>query len=475
MKDASSHNARTIYGVVKSFATSITSVAGIQNATWPYVTVPHFDILAALSLNTSGADFLAIAPFVTKENESKWEAYSQQNQGWLAEGLADNGFPVQSIPPLIHGATANGCDTEQDGEFLPLWQMSPIQGNVSGFNFNLLSEQAYHQVFQYIIDTKEPALSQVVNVMTLFHHDDYDNAPVSLMLEPIFSDFNNTNVVGILTAGIQWDTFFMNLLRKSARGVVIVVKTTCGDVFTYEVTGIESHFMGYGDLHDSQYNGHVYETDFEPFYWHTAVDNNSTVDCHHRLYIYPSDELHQAYETNRPAILTVAVVMIFVVTTTAFMTYDCLVQRRQEKVMDSAIKSNAIVSSLFPKEVRDRLFVNSEKRKMKKAMKDKAAKSRGGLLPSLTEAPKFRLNTFLHEGDGEKRAKLGDDEQEAMPIADLFPNATVMFGDIAGFTAWSSVREPSQVFLLLETVYKAFDTIAKRRHVFKVRIFCAES
>ena len=36
------------------------------------------------------------------------------------------------------------------------------------------------------------------------------------------------------------------------------------------------------------------------------------------------------------------------------------------------------------------------------------------------------------------------------------------------FSAWSSVREPSQVFSLLETVYAAFDEIAKRRRVFKV-------
>lgn len=43
------------------------------------------------------------------------------------------------------------------------------------------------------------------------------------------------------------------------------------------------------------------------------------------------------------------------------------------------------------------------------------------------------------------------------PIADLFPNATVLFADIEGFTAWSSVREPTQVFTLLETVYGAFD------------------
>ena len=43
-----------------------------------------------------------------------------------------------------------------------------------------------------------------------------------------------------------------------------------------------------------------------------------------------------------------------------------------------------------------------------------------------------------------------------------------MFADIVGFTAWSSAREPSQVFTLLETVYLAFDKIAKRKRVFKV-------
>ena len=43
-----------------------------------------------------------------------------------------------------------------------------------------------------------------------------------------------------------------------------------------------------------------------------------------------------------------------------------------------------------------------------------------------------------------------------------------MFADISGFTAWSSVREPAQVFVLLETIYQAFDKIAKQRRVFKV-------
>jgi len=43
-----------------------------------------------------------------------------------------------------------------------------------------------------------------------------------------------------------------------------------------------------------------------------------------------------------------------------------------------------------------------------------------------------------------------------------------MFCDIVGFTAWSSVREPTQVFTLLEAIFTAFDDIAKQRGVFKV-------
>ena len=53
-------------------------------------------------------------------------------------------------------------------------------------------------------------------------------------------------------------------------------------------------------------------------------------------------------------------------------------------------------------------------------------------------------------------------------IADLYPETTILFADIAGFTAWSSMQEPKQVFILLETIFKAFDEIAKRRRVFKV-------
>jgi hypothetical protein len=81
------------------------------------------------------------------------------------------------------------------------------------------------------------------------------------------------------------------------------------------------------------------------------------------------------------------------------------------------------------------------------------------------------------------------------PNADHFPEVTLMFADVVGFSkllreclsfssscfldltichplpntlaAWSSTREPSQVFVLLETIFNEFDQIAARRRVFK--------
>jgi class 3 adenylate cyclase len=76
------------------------------------------------------------------------------------------------------------------------------------------------------------------------------------------------------------------------------------------------------------------------------------------------------------------------------------------------------------------------------------------------------LNGETNE-DPRLKDKTGE-SNEVKPIAELFPNTTVLFADIAGFTAWSSAREPSQVFTLLETLYRTFDKAAKRRGVFKV-------
>eukprot|EP00339_Tiarina_fusa_P009787 CAMPEP_0117081096 /NCGR_PEP_ID=MMETSP0472-20121206/57184_1 /TAXON_ID=693140 ORGANISM="Tiarina fusus, Strain LIS" /NCGR_SAMPLE_ID=MMETSP0472 /ASSEMBLY_ACC=CAM_ASM_000603 /LENGTH=451 /DNA_ID=CAMNT_0004808939 /DNA_START=187 /DNA_END=1538 /DNA_ORIENTATION=- len=92
---------------------------------------------------------------------------------------------------------------------------------------------------------------------------------------------------------------------------------------------------------------------------------------------------------------------------------------------------------------------------------------------SKIETNKLRLKTFLSDKggaspEGSSNMHSARDEATSSPIADLFPHCTVLFSDIAGFTAWSSVREPAQVFTLLENLYGAFDSIAVKRGVFKV-------
>eukprot|EP00934_Nitzschia_sp_Nitz4_P006525 Nitzschia sp. Nitz4//scaffold296_size27349//17842//21644//NITZ4_008200-RA/size27349-snap-gene-0.41-mRNA-1//-1//CDS//3329546273//6515//frame0 len=90
-------------------------------------------------------------------------------------------------------------------------------------------------------------------------------------------------------------------------------------------------------------------------------------------------------------------------------------------------------------------------------------------LEDVAQPQKLRLRMFLDTQTKEQPSE----EAETMalnshPIADFFPACTVLFADIAGFSSWSSEREPSQVFKLLQTVFYHFDKICQDRGVFKV-------
>jgi class 3 adenylate cyclase len=91
-----------------------------------------------------------------------------------------------------------------------------------------------------------------------------------------------------------------------------------------------------------------------------------------------------------------------------------------------------------------------------------------GKIQDRLELPPRNISGLLDGVDGKALQGTDGSLTTTKPLADLFLDTTVMFADICGFTAWSSVREPSQVFLLLESVYRSFDQIAKRRRVFKV-------
>jgi class 3 adenylate cyclase len=192
-------------------------------------------------------------------------------------------------------------------------------------------------------------------------------------------------------------------------------------------------------LHSRNFNYLGSHTTLRDFANYSAVEGiytGATIDeeyCPMHISFYPSEKMKSQYLTSTPSFAAVGAVFIFIFTSFVFILYDWTVERRQKMVMTSAEQSNAVLSTLFPTKVKQQVL-DAETKDSKK-----------------TDAPTSEIEIRVSK-----------------PIADLYPDSTVLFCDIAGFTRWSSTRDPWQVFTLLETLYGEFDKIAKDRGVFKV-------
>jgi hypothetical protein len=127
-------------------------------------------------------------------------------------------------------------------------------------------------------------------------------------------------------------------------------------------------------------------------------------------------------------IVAFSVLAIFFFCGASFFVYDYAVSRRQRHLLWSAQKTSSVVSSLFPKSMHDRVLADAEAR-LKQEMEKK-------FLLSGNKNKKQRLKSHLDF------KPFGYNELEAIdtkPIADLFPETTLMIADITGFSAWSSV------------------------------------
>ena len=196
--------------------------------------------------------------------------------------------------------------------------------------------------------------------------------------------------------------------------------------------------MGPEDLHDPDFD---YLEVIVPIY--DEKDFAYKDDPRYCLYefrIYPSIEFKESIEDTTPFFLCTISAVVFFAIAVGFFVYDRFVHKRNTKIVDAAARSNAIILSLFPAKVRDQLLAQQ---KWDTCTKQNAASSKEQVTPESLFNDSSNLNTAHNPNSA--------------PIADLFPDCTVLFADIAGFTAWSSVREPAQVFVLLENLFSSFD------------------
>ena len=443
MVAAAKLTATNVFATIESMSTTITSHTMATNATWPFVTIPNFVARGSQLLELSGSFWLALSPLVTLDQRVEWEQYSVAHQGWLSENLdGSQGAPVgPPIMPFIWRGDMGEPPVREDDEvaqpyFGPFWQVAPPVPFV--VNQNIFAVDDFQQVYDSMLRVDGTVLAFASNLAkpvgnnTMEWPFSYISSPVRRTLE------QGSDAVAIFSAVLPWHSYFYSAVPDGTGGMYVVVKNSCQQAFTYLVYDSGPVYIGPEDKHDTRYSHLEIRLDFDILDGYDEIDS-----CRYTLHAYPSHEFHETFMTFEPIQYTLFVVAVFLVTSLTFIIYDCFVRRKDIKVMSSAENTNAIVSSLFPAQVRERLLEDAEKR-----MQNHQALGKGNL-------------TDLLEGE---KAKL----LASKPIADLFPNVTVMFADIAGFTAWSSVREPQQVFVLLEQIYGSFDVIAKRRGVFKV-------
>lgn len=418
--------------------------------------------------------------------------------------------------PTIHdgiwGVKPHGCDgssgyactegtwvkEENTGPYLPSWQMSPVLPLPGTSIFNFFDYDDLAPMLRQVLDTGKACLSylqidhnaeatasiiQILMTLGQYRHDtiDYDLDPLTQVAYPVFDSFDlaTRKVAGEIVTTIFWRLLFSNILPESVQGVVCVLSNTLGNKATYVINGQTATLLGTGDLHDPKYNHMGLTRDVSEYVTertHIRMSSYTSVPLDggytsYRIHVYPSAAFEDSHVTSEPMIYAVVVACVFILTSLFFLGYDALVEKRQAKVMDKAVKSTAVVTSLFPEAVHERLFADKEKKGGGAGKELDAWKAVSNETRASTQSDISGIMELRSSQRRETKSLQGIQlvhREKGRPIADKFPNVTVLFADLAGFTKWSSTREPDEVFVLLEAIYGAFDKVALRRQVFKV-------
>lgn len=462
LKDAATIQDLSTGKAIQSLSDSITVQAVWEGSKWPFVLVPFFDAqgAAAKAITASGAAAIMMSPLVTEAQKDPWGEYSVLVGDQLS---SDPSFIPSTIPPTIYKVenTLNGTTSPSTdvgpGHYSPVWQTYPPLKNGSVVNFDMFSNLQLKKLYHAMNDTREAVISPVMSLSPISDAIGVEEQVSSVIFAPVFEErdplSNTTLIAANLALVISWESYLSFVGKHQMDGTSYVLQNTCGQTFSAEYNdGNLTNFV-FGAEYNLVY---AHMVGVIPLMGFLTAHFNSTVGtqaCAYELYVYPTQEMRDAFKSDTAVIATSVVAACFVAVLLIFYLVERRFQTKNDRIIKSVEKSNAIIASLFPSNVRDRLFGGGDDNASRTSRgTSRSRKSFGG-----------RLRNYLTEGE-----KADDGGSQSAPIADLFPECTVLFADIVGFTAWSSMREPAQVFTLLETLYSAFDELANELGVFKV-------
>ncbi|CAB9499677.1 Receptor-type guanylate cyclase gcy [Seminavis robusta] len=467
--------------------------AKTANLSFPFVTLPLYGLQATKLLRISKGFQIHMSFEVREDQKEEWEQYAESHLKAIDEALdIEEGDPDWYGPVYRDygrceiyswGGVPKEAPNNITNTYIPNWHEFPVSSgssNISGgcpYNFDQYNLPDVLQAILYMkktqkavignfpnvnFDVSDPAQAQIKAIMDagiqqLLPPGTDAREPFTQVAIPIFDSVDSVYVdtsepqrfLGFMALSIMFRDLIEGLLPPDSNGIYLVLEQSCGVPFTYKLDGHKATYIGVGHQHEEEYSHMMQEHDLAGLIVATHSETRdstytgiplSTEFCPNTIKIYPSAQMEANFTSSSPIIMGSITAAIFLLTSLTFATYDCLVSRRQRLVKEKAMESGAIVESLFPEDVRNRLYQENRQRQ---TMEQQISR-----FEATTPSGHFQRNTNQ--------------------IAQVYHNTTIFFGDLAGFTAWSGSRQPNEVFELLETLYGAFDAIANKLHVYKV-------
>lgn len=187
------------------------------------------------------------------------------------------------------------------------------------------------------------------------------------------------------------------------------------ELLTHERFHAKMIYLGADDLHDIYYDS---MRRIVPMYNHDNITIAPAREgqCFYSLHVYPTNDFANRYlNSAAPSVVVAIIVLVFLVMVVIFAVYDRAESQRNRKVVATAAKANKIVQSLFPSMVQSRLFERDADEEVRQSVQDKTKTTIRSLMDGKVVATEV----------SNKKSK---------PIADLYPNTTIMFADMKGTT-----------------------------------------
>jgi hypothetical protein len=385
-----------------------------------------------------------LTPVVTGDetgtSHQQWGDYSVNNQDWIShsyEELGWDGMTPVDVPDRvydIHPETGHHYYPPTDATVMPIWQRAAAPKDSNIINYNLLSNPDFAQTVDFVSSSNVAQLSKVVDVSKILGGEQWTK-PESLLVQPILRSYVGTTttsdvgqIVANIVAAFSWDNFLANLYATDHDPMITVIHPNCGtdesDIpFSYQLNGPDVIYLGQGDFHDTKFDDIVVVVDVDDavgitLSGTTSEDGDDLMEgqCDYTISIYPTVAFEESSTSNAPVIYTTIVVLMFTILATVFMFYDIGATRRQREAQEEAARSNAIVNSLFPAEIRDRLLQEEDNQK-KIAKNAKAAKE------SSNTAQKYRLKNYI---DDENDAIAENNKGKDLESGDTIPESKPM-------------------------------------------------